>query len=62
MVVLFGTVVEIVTVVDTLGRVLPTALGRQYSGYLGWVVEGRNVEHLISDLLKLWRIEVQISF
>ena len=56
----FGTVVEILMVVDTLGGYYP--LGRQYSGYLGWVVERRNVEHLISDLLKLWRKEVQISF
>ena len=56
----FGTVVEIIMVVDTLGGYYP--LGRQYSVYLGWVVERRNVEHLISDLLKLWRKEVQISF
>ena len=56
MVVLFGTVVEIVMV----GGYYP--LGRQYNGYLGWVVERRNVEHLISNFLKLWRKEVQISF
>ena len=51
MVILFGTVVEIVMVVYTLVVYYP--LGRRFSVYLRWVVERRNIEHLISDLLKL---------